>query len=196
LSSPPDGVHQPSAPRSHDIAAPSVTRLTMGSWDDTENFKGKPMPLLIGADAVEAGAIRRQLEALEWDCPLHSDADFAAEYGYRAVIAPATMVGAFSLPAYWAPGDAPMYEDGLSKLPSTSLDLIPAPGTRMVVTDWRLETHRYLQLGDRVRSVSTLIDVQRKATRLGDGAFLTVRTEFRDQADEPVATRELTIFRF
>lgn len=176
--------------------ASSRTRLSSGTWADAEALIGKPFPSVAGADAVEAGAVRRRLEVLEWDCPLHTDRATAIHLGYRDIIAPATMTGIFAMPAYWQPGDPPMYEDGLAKLPPLFLDHIPAPGQRMVATGWSLRHHRYLHPGDRVKGTTTVARIDRKRTRLGDGAFITLQTEYFDTDDELVATRELTVFRF
>jgi 3-methylfumaryl-CoA hydratase len=172
----------------------SRTQLRIGTWEETEEFVGTSFPTVRGADAVEAGAIRRRLEVLEWDCPLHCDTHGSGSDG--GPIAPATMVGTFAMPAYWVPGDAPMYEDGMAKLPPLFLDQIPAPGARMLVTEWALETYRYLRPGDQVNATTTVMSAERKRTRLGEGVFLTLRTEYTDQRDVVVAVRELTVLRF
>jgi len=69
----------------------SQTQLRIGTWEETEEFVGTSFPTVRGADAVEAGAIRRRLEVLEWDCPLHCDTHGSGSDG--GLIAPATMVG-------------------------------------------------------------------------------------------------------
>jgi hypothetical protein len=40
------------------------------------------------------------------------------------------------------------------------------------------------------------MSAERKRTRLGEGVFLTLRTEYTDQRDVVVAVRELTVLRF
>ena len=52
-----------------------------------------------GADAVEAGAIRRFLEPLEFDCALHYDADVARQHGYPDITAPYTATMSWAMPA-------------------------------------------------------------------------------------------------
>jgi hypothetical protein len=170
-------------------------RVKTGSWEDAERLLHVPFPTVRGVDAVEAGAIRRRLEVLEWDSEVHVvPADHAPE-GHE-IVAPATMIGTFAMPAYWAAGDPPMYEDGLARLPPTFLEQIPAPGQKMVVTEWSLTTHRYLRVGELVYSTTTLVSLVRKTTRLGDGAFLTIRTDYVDENGGLVASRALTVFRF
>ncbi len=48
-----------------------------GSWEETESYLGKVIRVSEGADAVEAGSIRRWLEPKEFDCAIHSDDDAA-----------------------------------------------------------------------------------------------------------------------
>jgi hydroxyacyl-ACP dehydratase HTD2-like protein with hotdog domain len=169
--------------------------LLIGSWADADRLIDQPFPAVRGVDPVEPGAIRRRLEVLEWDADVHSDGSRTPGASH-AVVAPATMVSTFALPSYWTVGDPPMYEDGLARLPPTFLDQIPAPGNKMMVTNWSLTTFRYLRLGEYVESTTTLVRIARKTTRLGEGAFLTLRTEYSDATGEPVASRDLTVFRY
>ena len=57
-----------------------------------------------GADEIEPGAIRRYLEPLELDCPLHYDREVARAYGFSDVTAPYTSILTFTIPAMWNPG--------------------------------------------------------------------------------------------
>jgi hypothetical protein len=174
----------------------SRTRLRPGTWEETERYLERPFPTTTGPDAVELGSIRRRLEVLEWDCPLHTDRAEAMRHGHPDVIAPATMLGIYAMPAYWQPGDPPLYQEQTAKLPPLYLEDIPAPGPRMVATDWSLHVYRYLHLNDRVSSTTRLVDINHKRTRLGDGAFLTVETVYEDQHGAAVGRSRLTVFRF
>jgi len=57
-----------------------------------------------GADAVDESALRRYLEPLELDCPLHHDEHVAREHGYAGVIAPLAAFFTFVAPPIWRPG--------------------------------------------------------------------------------------------
>ena len=58
----------------------------------------------VGADAVDAGGIRRYLELLEFDCPLHYDAEVARRHGYRDIIHMTCGAGPMAIPPQWKPG--------------------------------------------------------------------------------------------
>ncbi|MPZ25616.1 MAG: hypothetical protein GEV12_04015 [Micromonosporaceae bacterium] len=174
----------------------SRTRLHQGTWAETESYLERPFPTTTGPDPVELGSIRRRLEVLEWDCPLHTDRAAAVRHGYGDVIAPATMLGTYAMPAYWQPGDPPLYQQQTAKLPPLYLENIPAPGERMSATDWSIHVYRYLEVNDRVSSTTRLVDINRKRTRLGDGAFLTIETVYTDHRGGPVGRTRLTVFRF
>jgi hypothetical protein len=62
-----------------------------------------------GADAVDASALRRFLEPLELDCPLHHDERVAREHGYPGVNAPISSYFTFVAPPIWRPGDPPVF---------------------------------------------------------------------------------------
>ena len=62
-----------------------------------------------GADAVEQSALRRYLEPLEFDCPLHHDERVAREHGCAGVIAPLASYFTFIAPPLWRPGDQPVF---------------------------------------------------------------------------------------
>lgn len=173
-----------------------VTELPHGTWEETRSYLNREFPSVAGADAVERGAIRRRLEVLEWDCPLHLDDDAARALGYDGIIAPATMVETFAIPPYWQPGDPSAQPGDPAALPPLVLREIPAPGRSMVATGMETEYLQPLYVGDTVHSVSKLVDVVMKRTRLGDGAFLTVETVFFNQRDERIAVGRMTVFRF
>lgn len=57
------------------------------------------------ADPIERSTVRRYLEPLEFDCPLHYDADVARAYGYADIVLPCTALQTFSLAPAWRPGE-------------------------------------------------------------------------------------------
>src|SRR5207237_4493080 len=98
------------------VPPPGATQLVDlrdGTWEDAESWVGRELAQYQGADDVTVGDIRRRLEVLAWDCPLHYDEAVARQYGYRTVVSPATMLMTWAMPAYWAPGDPrPTLDDG------------------------------------------------------------------------------------
>src|SRR5215208_3267448 len=75
---------------------------SVGSWDEAQAMVGQVIGRSHGPDPVSAADIRRKLEAIGFDCPLHYDEATAREHGYRTMVAPVSMTRAWSLPAYWS----------------------------------------------------------------------------------------------
>lgn len=170
-------------------------RLATGSWEDAEAFLGKPLTPVEGIDEVTRPAIRQRLEVFELDCPLHLDPQVAQEHGYRDVVAPQTMIMTWAMPAYWKPGDAAGTHESILWPPMDLLQ-IPAPGEQVFGTDSELEFFAPVHPGDRITSVSKLVDINRKRTRVGDGAFMTLEIDYTNQHGELVARGRLSGFRY
>jgi hypothetical protein len=146
------------------------------------------------ADPVEAGAIRKYLEPLEFDCPLHYDADVARAHGYPDVIAPYTSSVSFALLPMWTPGTTLFTSDERNAQPEkTSVkpdlpDWFP-PITGYFATDMELEFHRPATVGDVLRMVpGPLVSCEPKETRVGRGAFVKSETLILNQHDELLVT--------
>ncbi|MFN2538727.1 MAG: MaoC family dehydratase N-terminal domain-containing protein [Mycobacteriales bacterium] len=153
-----------------------------------------------GADSVERGAIRRYLEPLELDCPLHYDPDAARYHGYADVVAPYTSLLTWSAPPMWKPGTCIFTSAERDAQPANSpigisnQDL-PPEATGYFATDMSLSFARPPVVGDRVgRRSPRLVDVALKETRVGRGAFLTSETDVVDAAGELLATTRSTLF--
>jgi acyl dehydratase len=140
--------------------------------------------VVFGADRVELGAIRRYVEPLEIDSPLHFDAEAARAHGYPDVIAPYTAAMPFSVPAMWHPGDPPLYVDAdpdaqPARSPINNQDMPLGPRTSgFFATDISVEFVRPLVVGERVgRRGQLLVSCAPKETSMGRGAFLTWQSE-------------------
>jgi hypothetical protein len=133
-----------------------------------------------GPDLVEAGAIRRWLEPLEFDSALHRDADVARAHGWPDVIAPYTAMWTFILPAIWEPGEGPTFaEAARNAQPGRSVisdDVFPdaPPTSAMFGTGISIEFERPLHVGERAGSgPRRLMECVPKQTKVGRGAFVT-----------------------
>jgi 3-methylfumaryl-CoA hydratase len=172
----------------------SGSNLVFATWEEAEALVGTVLAEWEGADAVSLADIRRRLEVVQLDCPLHYDEAVAREAGYDAIVSPAAMLRTWATPAYWAPGDAPTGAQALyAPVPATR---IPAPGDRMFATNSKTTHLLSVHPGDRISGTAVLQSLTRKATSVGEGAFMVVATEFRNQRGEVVARDELTVFRF
>jgi acyl dehydratase len=171
-----------------------ASNLAEGTWEQAEALVGATLAVLEGADPVSRADIRRKLEVLGWDCPLHRDAEVARAHGYRDVISPASMVRVWAMPPYWRPSEPRVGAELMTTpLPAAS---IPGDGDTMIATRVRMEYLAPLYEGDRVTAEAVLESVTRKTTRVGAGAFLVVRTTYRNQHEEPVSVETATLFRY
>ncbi|HEY4098320.1 MAG TPA: MaoC family dehydratase N-terminal domain-containing protein [Baekduia sp.] len=168
--------------------------LVPGTWADAEALVGTVLAEFEGADPVSLPDIRRRLEVLQLDCPLHHDADVAREQGYRDVVSPASMIRAWATPAYWRPGEPPTGTRALyAPVPASN---IPAPGDRQFATGSKTTHVLPVHPGDRISGIAVLKSLTRKSISVGDGAFMVIETTFRNQHGETVARDEITVFRF
>lgn len=147
-----------------------------------------------GADRVEQSVIRRYLEPLEIDSPLHYDASIAQAHGNADVIAPYTAILPLSVPAMWNPGDPTLYEDpGADAQPARSpinnQDMPLGPRTiGFFATDMSIEFVRPLIVGERVgRRGRVLVSCTPKETSMGRGAFLNWQSELVTDTGDVVA---------
>lgn len=154
-----------------------------------------------GADAVDASALRRFLEPLEFDCPLHHDERVAREHGYPGVIAPLASYFTFSAPPIWEPGRPPVFtSDDRDAQPEGSavrrlLTGLEPPHTGYFAAEFEVEPLLPVVLGDCLsRSGMTLVSCRPKETSVGRGAFMTWEWEIRNQRAEVVARFRNTMY--
>jgi acyl dehydratase len=168
------------------------------TWEDTKAWIGRVLSSTeaAGCEAVEAGAIRRRLEALEFGCPLHYDENAAKEAGYEGIFAPYTMLQTFSSPAIWRPGEPSIWRSSHPDFTvngRTERADVPQPGTHRFVTDVETEYFQPLYLGDKVLVPEIrLVNVNPKRTSVGEGAFVTWQNRFCNQRGDLVGVARTT----
>ena len=153
------------------------------------------------ADAIETGTLRRYLEPLEFDCPLHHDKVMAREHGYRDVIAPYTAAISFTMPSMWQPGDPPLFDSSdrdaqpeRSAVKPRYPDFFP-DFAGYFATDMDVDYLRPLHLGERVRRRGAkLVACDPRETRVGRGAFLKTEAEIVTDEGEIVALLRTGLF--
>ena len=176
--------------------ATQLVDLRPGTWEEAQGWVGRELGRYTGADVVTLGDIRRRLEVLAWDCPLHYDEDAARRQGYRTVVAPATMLMTWAMPPYWAPGDRRPTLDDPALVPSYPFTRIPAPGALIFATESDTEYLEPVYPGDRISATSVLVEMTRKRLSVGDGAFFLIETTYAKQTGEVVGIERLTVFRY
>lgn len=155
---------------------------------------GTTLSQIEGVDPVAGGDIRRKLEVLGWDCPLHTDDEYARAYGHPMAVSPATMVRVWAMPSYWRAGQ-PRIESELMTTPLAGA-LVPGEGDTLIATGIRTEYLAPVYPGDRISTDAVLRGVTRKQTRVGPGAFLVVENTYSNQHGKAVAIETLTLLRY
>ncbi|PLW65875.1 hypothetical protein GQS52_25975 [Streptomyces sp. SCUT-3] len=145
-------------------------------------------------DAVNQPMIRHWAEAMGDRNPIHLDEDAARAAGRDGVVAPATMLQAWTMRGY-----AATVAGGPASPAAAELAALLEEGglTSVVATDSELEFARELRLGDRISVTETVESVSpEKRTALGTGHFVTTVKTYRDQDGEVVGTQRWRLLRF
>ncbi|MFE4454553.1 bifunctional MaoC family dehydratase N-terminal/OB-fold nucleic acid binding domain-containing protein [Streptomyces sp. NPDC056796] len=177
---------------------PRDTVGTAGTADYEERlgaFVGRELtPLTPGQDPVNQPMIRHWAEAMGDTNPVYTDEAAARATGRPGVVAPASMVQAWTMRGYAATVSPPPGRRRSDEL----VDLLGEGGyTSVVATDSELEFTRELVPGDHVAVREVVESVSpEKRTRLGAGRFVTTVRTYRDQDGEVVATQRWRTLRF
>jgi acyl dehydratase len=171
----------------------------------------------VGTTTVSRHPVNRAMigmwaDALRDQNPVYVDDAAAKATGRPGVIAPPTMIQAWSMPPlsqmaqnrnvpgyrpYWhSSGDAPRSRsDGTGP---DAYEILHKHGfSNSAATNCRQVYHRELVPGDHTKCVTTLDSVSSlKRTAMGAGHFVTTRMEYLDQDDQPVATQLWTVLQF
>ena len=146
----------------------------------------------VARDPVNQSMIRHWCDAMEDHNPVYTDPDFAAKSIHGEIVAPPTMLQAWTMRGLQPPEDAPA--GPMARL----FELLDEAGfTSVVATNCTQEYRRYFELGDEL-SVSTRIESisPEKQTALGAGHFITQVMTYCDQNGEEVATMRFRILKF
>lgn len=145
----------------------------------------------VGADPVNQAMIRHWCDAIGDDNPVYTDPDAAARSVHGGIVAPPTMLQAWTMRGVRPKERQPSPQDELLRL------LDGAGFTSVVATNCEQEYVRYLRPGDHLRHTSTIESVSdEKKTALGVGHFVTTRIEYRTQDDELVGSMLFRILKF
>jgi uncharacterized OB-fold protein/acyl dehydratase len=155
--------------------------------------RGNPQP---ARDAVNAPMIRHWCDAMEDGNPVYTDPDYAAKSSHGGLVAPPTMLNAWTMvgliPRESAPGAGGRDPQG-----AVLAQLDAAGYSSVVATNSDHEYARYLRTGDHLSGTIELLDVsEEKQTGLGIGHFVTTQTTYRDQDGEAVGAMRFRILKF
>ncbi|MGH2969868.1 MAG: FAS1-like dehydratase domain-containing protein [Solirubrobacteraceae bacterium] len=164
----------------------------MGAWDEAQALVGRTIGRLSAPDAASRADIRRKLEVMGLEGPLHRDAEHARRHGYRDVVAPVSMTSVWALPAHWEPGRPRIGSEDVAT-PVAAAD-VPGEGDTIVAPRVRREHFEPLYPGDRV-SAGTVRAVTPKRTRIGDGTFLELETTVTNRRGDAVTVETASVSR-
>lgn len=153
---------------------------------------GSPVP---ARDPVNQPMIRHWCDAIGDTNPVYTDPEAAAASAHGGVIAPPTMLQAWTMPGLGPrPASAPGDEDATAKLNEILAD---AGLISVVATNCEQRYHRNLRLGDHLTVAGYIEAVsERKTTALGVGYFVTMVLAYTDQNGQEVATMRFRTLRY
>jgi len=145
-------------------------------------------------DKVNAPMIRHWCEAMGDRNPLYTDPEVARAQGFSGVVAPPTMLQAWTMFGFGgqrAPGSDD--SDPMSVLPVLEAAGYPA----VVAVNCEQEYERYIEEGDEIYFRSTIESISpQKTTALGLGFFVTQLCTFYNQREESVGTMRFRVFKY
>jgi len=149
-------------------------------------------PEVNAPDEVSKATIRHWCEAMQDGNPLYTDEGYARTSKYGSIVAPPTMLMAWSFPPLWPPIES--HEGPLDNV----LVLLDAAGFNQVIITGT--SQRYLKPlfpGDRVSFNYRVENVSpERQTALGNGHFVTAVFVYRNQKGEEVGNQTLTILKY
>ncbi|CRK57784.1 FIG00994629: hypothetical protein [Alloactinosynnema sp. L-07] len=146
-----------------------------------------------GPDPVNVPMIRHWCEAMGDTNPVHLSDEAARSTGRSGIVAPASMMQAWTMRGYAAsttPADIGAFDELVALLDEGGY-------TSVVATDSDFDFHREARPGDdlSVEEVVESISAE-KRTGLGTGRFVSTLKTYRDAAGEVVATQRWRTLRF
>lgn len=168
----------------------------MTSYDDRlAAFVGRTLSEGTRAqDLVNVPMIRHWVEAMGDVSPVHLSEEAARATGRDGVVAPATMVQAWTMRGYARTVDPAPAAGGFAELVAV---LDEGGYTSVVATDSELDFVRELVPGDHISVDEVVSDISpEKKTGLGVGRFVTTLKTYRDADGEVVATQRWRTLRF
>lgn len=147
----------------------------------------------VAKDAVNQAMIRHWAEAMGDTNPIYVDAAAAKATGRDDVVAPPTMLQAWTMRGLVPPPPPPEPTPYVRLL----ADLEAAGYSSTVATNCEQTYHRELRIGDLITMTDVITNVSdEKQTALGLGHFVTSELRFTDQHGELVGVQQWRILRF
>ncbi len=143
-------------------------------------------------DEVCKPIIRQWCAAMQDGNPLYTDEAYAGKSKYGGIIAPPTMLLAWTMPPLWPPSEYPPhpFEVFLEKLDKAGY-------LGIVVTNVSQKYYLPVLPGDRLTYTYKVTDLSpEKQTGVGKGYFVTTTFMFTNQKKESVGTLSFTVLKY
>jgi uncharacterized protein len=169
---------------------PGSDPSTLGA--QLRELAGVPGGRLMARDPVNAPAIRTWCDAMGDGNPVYVDPATAAASVHGGIVAPPTMLNAWTMP-----GNVPRPVDPDDAYTGVLRTLDAHGFTSVVASNSEHEYVRYLRPGDLLTQTTVLEDVSdEKHTALGVGHFVTNRTDYVDESGEVVGRMRFRVLKF
>jgi acyl dehydratase len=145
-------------------------------------------------DEVNLPMIRHWTQAMSDDNPVYTDPEFAMRTRHGGLVAPPTMLQAWTMKGLHdsAPGSS-----DTDPLGEAAEAMIEAGYTAVVATNCEQRYFRYVKPGEKLHHISRLESISdEKNTGLGTGYFLTQLLEYLTAEGEKVAEMRFTILQY
>jgi 3-oxo-4,17-pregnadiene-20-carboxyl-CoA hydratase alpha subunit len=148
---------------------------------------------LIGRDPVNEAQIRQWCDAIDDRLPVYIDPAAAAKSVHGGLVAPPTMLQAWTMP-----GLRPERTLGPGAPMPQLLEVLDDAGfPAIVATNCDQEYARYLRPGDRITATTVIESVsEEKRTALGQGHFITTLIAYTDQDGGTVGTQRFRLLKY
>ena len=152
---------------------------------------------IISQDCVNVAMIRHWVEAMGDDNPVHMDRRAAEATGRSNIVAPATMVQAWTMVGYRATVSRDAERPDVAGARALGQCLAAHGYTAVVATNSEFEFFEELSPGDRIRLDEVVEDISsERRTRLGVGRFVTSLKIYRDEEGNVVAQQRWRTLRY
>lgn len=166
----------------------------MSSLPDLQQYVGGDFGPYLAWDEVNAPMIRHWCEVMGETQPIYTDRAAARAAGFSDIVAPPTMLMAWTMTGY--AGRRPPGSGEGSALGVLSV-ISEAGYPAVVAVNCEQAYERYLEVGDRVYYRATCESISgEKTTALGRGFFVTELATFYNQRDEQVGTQRFRVLQY
>jgi uncharacterized OB-fold protein len=165
-------------------------------YEKLKTFEGQQVgEAAVARDPVNQPMIRHWCDAVDDRNPVYTDPEFAVASVHRGIVAPPTMLQAWTMRGLRPP---PRPDDAAPGPQARLFALLDEAGfSSVVATNCTQEYRRYLRPGDLLDVTMEIEAVSpEKRTALGAGHFVTQRMTYRDQSGAEVAVMRFRLLKF